>query len=1361
MDGGRNSEARLAAVLLWLLLLFRPGFALDPDRSIYQYGHDRWDHMKGLPSQAIYGIHQTPDGYLWLHSGAGLLRFDGVRFVPTVPELDGKALQDPIHALGLDRRGGLLLRTETRTLRLDKGATQELPPLNQTPDGRPHAILETRDGAIWIGTDNHLYRIRQGRMDRLVNACGYITAMLEDRQGTVWVSAASGLYRFKNEVLRIYPADAFRPGARYSLPLEGSATSSPRPKVPTALLEDAQGTLWMGSWDGLWKLQGDQLVRAPEAEVLRNLRISALHLDSDGNYWVGTEKNGLFRFAKGRWSNWSTMDGLSDDAVVCLSEDREGSLWIGTRTGLDRLRNTPLITMTLKEGLPSDNIYGALEARDGSIWAYSPESGVARIQGGRITAFGLREGLVSAFASCLFEASDGSIYVGSDRGLTRIQHGVAQAVRAPGLDRLFISAIHEDEKGLILAASDLNLYRLQEGRLVPYPLKLAPGKDWETVRYAFDIFRDDRGDLWFGLTAGLYHLKKGDPPECAVRMPFRAPAFSISDDGRGYLWVIGSQAILGGFARISKRDGTLQHFPAETGAGADAMGRFLFDDAGNPWINSRKGLLVFQRRDLEDYAAGRIATFAPRTFGALDGMRTIDCGLSTAQPSAWRARDGRMYFASSKGLMIVDPARLLSNLVPPPVQIEEVLANRRPLPEGTRLIPPGVEDLEIHYTALSLRVPDKVRFKYKLEGYDPDWVEAGSRRTAYYTRLAPGPYRFRVLACNDEGIWNETGASVAFTIQPRFVQTLKFYVLCAAAILALIILLFRLRTRQLRRRQQELQGLVEERTQALQAEIRERSETQERLIAYQDHLEHLVSERTAELQKANEALVIEEQRYRNFFEEDVAGAFIATPDGVILACNPAFARMLELPDPQSVVGLELLDFFEDPEAGRVTLDRVRREGKVLGCEIQLERGERSLHFIANLVGQLSPDGHHLVEIKGYVLDTTLRRDLEAQLRQSQKMEAIGQLAGGVAHDFNNLLTVILGYSEILVNERQGDDEDAYLAAGIKEAGERAAALTRQLLAFSRRQVIHPRDLNINATATTLEKMLRRLIGEHLHLSLELAPEGIYVKADPVQIEQIILNLVVNARDAMPTGGEIRLRTLVVHIQEGESQAPGQLAPGPYVCISVQDSGCGISPEILPRIFEPFFTTKGMGKGTGLGLSTVYGIVQQNGGRIQVQSEPGRGSTFQVLLPRIIPQELTDPTLTPEDIPRGEETILMVEDDELVRKMVQRTLAESGYQVLTAGSGPEALELARSVQGPLHLLLTDVVMPGMNGLQLALAMEDLHPGLPVLFMSGYMDEVLTHFGESLGGITLLNKPFTPVKLLKSVREMLDGGGTAEV
>jgi CheY-like chemotaxis protein len=369
------------------------------------------------------------------------------------------------------------------------------------------------------------------------------------------------------------------------------------------------------------------------------------------------------------------------------------------------------------------------------------------------------------------------------------------------------------------------------------------------------------------------------------------------------------------------------------------------------------------------------------------------------------------------------------------------------------------------------------------------------------------------------------------------------------------------------------------------------------------------------------------------------------------------------------------------------------------------------------------------------------------------MEAVGRLAGGIAHDFNNLLNVIMGYASLLTR-RVSAGADASRLAQIVKAAERAAGLTRQLLAFSRKQVLEPRVLDLDTVVGELGGMLRRLIGEDVELVLQPGAGLWPVKADPGQLEQVVMNLAVNARDAMPQGGTLTISTANVEVDPEEAWRHPTVAAGRYVVLTVRDNGCGMDQEVQSHIFEPFFSTKEKGKGTGLGLATVYGVVQQTGGQIRVESAPGRGAAFHIYLPPTEAAPTSAPAPARVEPRRGAETVLLVEDEDSLRELAAEVLEGLGYRVLVAVDGKDALRVAQGAKGPIDLLLTDVIMPGLSGREVAARLAPARPGLHVLFMSGYTDEAIAHHGVLEPGMRLLNKPFTPDQLAQAVAHALD-------
>jgi len=500
--------------------------------------------------------------------------------------------------------------------------------------------------------------------------------------------------------------------------------------------------------------------------------------------------------------------------------------------------------------------------------------------------------------------------------------------------------------------------------------------------------------------------------------------------------------------------------------------------------------------------------------------------------------------------------------------------------------------------------------------------------------------------------------------------------------------------------------------------------------------------------------VASETRYRALFENAAEGIIAIDPDSKRFQFfNPALCAMFGYA-PDEFGRLTLAD-IHPKEALEKLLDEIRTltSGTPLVSPATPCLRKDGTPFVADVHGSLIEIADRKV-IFGFFADVTARLRLEAQFLQAQKMEAVGRLAGGVAHDFNNLLTVIQGYGELLHASLADDPERRESLGEIVKAAERAAALTRQLLAFSRQQVLEMRILDVGAVVADTEKMLKRLIGEDVEVVVVKPAALGRVKADPGQIEQVVLNLAVNARDAMPGGGSLTISVDSVTEPAPLEGFPEILPAGRWVRLTMEDTGCGMDAETLSHAFEPFFTTKERGKGTGLGLSTVYGIVRQSGGFVQVTSGPGKGTAFRVYLPRS-DEKKTSGVRPSVRSRQGTETVLVVEDEAAVRNLVRAVLERKGYVVFVAHDGAAALDLVDKHTGAIHVLLTDVVMPGMNGREQAERIVKDHPGVRILYMSGYMDDAVMRHGIVESGVAFLQKPFTPLALARKVREVLDG------
>ena len=790
--GAVHRARRVRATALLALALCAPSLALalDPGKNIDQYGHDTWTPQNGLPGEAVYHILQSRDGYLWLRTSAGLVRFDGARFVTIFPRVAGKILEEPIKAITQGADGDLLVRSTSRTLIYKDGTFQDYRTPAPLPDGDIRVLFESKRHEVFVGSDDFIYLIENDGAIMLRRATGWIYSFLENPDGTLWFGGGLGITTWQQG--RVGRLDV------------GFGNNG-----VTALLPDTGDRVWGGGLNGLYEVDRGALTARPALRDFRGV-VNAIVKDRAGSLWVATDAKGVMRLSGGQVSSFQSRDGLSDSRVLSLFEDREGSLWVGTASGLDRFRDTKLTTYTVAEKLPSNQAENIIETRDGSVWVACRAGGLARFFHGEVTPITAQQGLPNEYANALFESRDGSLWM-SAVGLTRYRDG--KFTTYPGerrVSKFYISAINEDDEGLLLATSETLVLRFRDGKALPFTIGGQTTPLSQPGNYTFTIYRDPARTLWFGTVLGLFKFARGQPPDQARQKQIDFPVTSIFDDGRGNLWLGGR---VPGLTRFSIRDGRVTRYTKKAGLFDDYPTRVLADDDGNLWISTSGGIYRAARQVLNDFADGRISMVETTRFGIEDGMKTSEASTPTAQPGGWRTRDGRLWFGTQKGVVIVDPRHMIHNDLVPPVIVEEVSADGETL-SGTEplLIPANRDRIGFHYASLSFLVPARVQFKYMLEGYDRDWVNAGSHRVAHYTNLPPGKYRFRVIGSNDDGVWNTAGAALSLFLKPRFYETSWFFALCGLAALLAAVAGQEFYTRHLRRRAEGLAALVSERT---------------------------------------------------------------------------------------------------------------------------------------------------------------------------------------------------------------------------------------------------------------------------------------------------------------------------------------------------------------------------------------------------------------------------------------------------------------------------------------------------------------------------------------------------------------------
>jgi diguanylate cyclase (GGDEF)-like protein len=797
-----RARPALLPALLWLVALLdsAPGPALDPRKAITQYSHQIWQAREGLPQNSIHAMIQTRDGYLWLGTQEGLVRFDGVQFTVFDRSNSPWMRSNYVQALLEDRDGGLWVGTNGGGVTRWKDQAFLAATTREGLAGdQVNCLFEDSRGAIWIGATAGLSWYEKGRFtsEGIPAAVRHrdVRALGEDRHGGLWVGTSEG------ELLRLQ---------------EGRWTTEKIAGLPRspirALTLDSEGSLWIGTeGGGLASWKDGAVALYSVSSGLSGSKILSIREDREGSLWIGTDGAGLSRLANGKWTSYSTPQGLSNGFVASLCEDREGSLWIGTHGGgLNRLSDGSFTRYASSEGLTYDDISTFLEANDGSLWIGTWGGGMNRLKDGKVTAYSSKDGLSYDEVSSLAQDRDGSIWVGTwGGGLNRLVDGRFRAAGAhDGLKSEKVTCLTTDRTGALWVGTlGAGVSRLAEGRWTAFTTR--QGLPNDNVR---SIVEAANGALWIGTDRGLARYSGGVFRRYGVGDGLTNDAiYSLLLDREGVLWV---STLGGGLHRF--QNGRFAAFTTQQGLFDSVVFQILDDDSGHLWMSSNRGVYRVAKGDLETAARRTRRTIPWRLFGTADGMASSECNGGN-QPAGIRTRDGRLWFATLKGAVVVDPERILTNTVPPPVELEEVTADKQRLdPNREASIPPGPGTLEFHYAGLSFLAPERVRFRYRLEGFDKEWVDAGTRRAAYYTNTPPGHYRFHVIACNNDGVWNEKGATFTFTLAPHFYRTRWFFVLCIGALLSVATGLYRVRVAGLTRRKSELVRLVGERTQQLE-----------------------------------------------------------------------------------------------------------------------------------------------------------------------------------------------------------------------------------------------------------------------------------------------------------------------------------------------------------------------------------------------------------------------------------------------------------------------------------------------------------------------------------------------------------------
>lgn len=1313
----------------------------------------------GLSQSSVFCILQDSRGFMWFGTESGLNRYDGYDFLTLsyAPDDSASISNNLIHDIKMDGRGRMWIATAAglNVYNTENGRLKRFFFKEKTSNFKKIFIDE--NDKIWLVTARGLnyfdssqgsfllYPILSERQTLKINDLN------ADESGNILLATDKGLFSFNKETKKTAPF----------LPLK-STFFSPVQKI----CKGQSGVLWLAAQKGLLRYspasgQTDLIKYKQEAEN-KKLQANFVYQDSEGLVWIGFDGSGLNCYDPATnemtsYRQYATQkSGLSSNYFKSVFEDEGGVLWFGTvDAGVIKLvkNNNGFVHYKINPGKghnPNhDVVYSFAEDDNGGVWVgtmgglvrfdmqkerFIPISGPGRH----------RDANTEVFALCI--GHSGKLWTGTNgRGLCYFDKTAGSLKKYRGtinnlLDGkdLGIYKIVEDENHFLWICTSGGLFYLnpQNGDFKHYrhdPVDPHGIGD----NFVRDLYIDKDKNVWIGTMGGglSRYIPQQDRFQRYVNDPQDAHSLSnnqvtsIIQDSSGYLF-IGTNG--GGLNRFDPQTGLFTHTIKRNALSGAVIYAMLKQNNKYLWVSSGRGLYKFI-----------LHTSRVNYYDVYDGLQSYEFNAG----SALRLHSGALLFGGINGFNLVHPERIRKNSHIPSVQITDfkifdqsyglkrldkfVPLERRLKQKNKIILPYSQNSFTIDFCALDFEAPHMNIYVYHLLNLEKKWYFSRKSRSATFTNIPPGQYIFEVKGANNDLTWNTRATRFEIIIEPPFWATLWFRALTVLAVIFGIYYLYRLRIRNIKKKNEALAAM----NATLNREIKERKQAQQALNESERRLSTLIKNLPGIAYRCQN----DKHRTMEFVSEGILAVTGYRPESFLQEPKKSFAELIHADDRESIL-LEI----EEKIFRKAPFQIIYR----------IISSTRQIKWMWEQGRGIYNDQGRLIAIEGFIIDISERKQLEEQLVQAQKMEAVGHLAGGIAHDFNNLLTIIRGYSELSMAMTDQEMPVYKKIYEINKAVDRAEALTQQLLAFSRKQVLKPVPVSLNNQIKETEKMLRRLIGEHiqLHLQLEAGPDTI--KADPGKIEQIILNLSINARDAMAKGGKLTIATSNIILDDDFSGFRPELKSGRYVMLTISDSGTGMDEETKEHIFDPFFTTKGSGKGTGLGLATVYGIVKQSRGHITVTSQPGAGTTFMIYFP-VIRDEIIiskDAGRLKSDL-KGNETILLVEDKKEVRQVILESLESFGYHILQAEDGKQAIEVFRKEKDKISLLLTDVIMPGMNGRDLALKLLASMPSLKVIYMSGYTDDTLGEDGNLEPGMHFIQKPFTTLLLARKIREVL--------